>query len=172
MYDPKTGKYTPYQTCFGSHHLQFGYDANETLWTSGARDVAGWINTKLLDETGDIKKAQGWSPFILDTSGDGKRGEYTQPGKPEEPGKDKRIAGGFYAVMPSPVDGSVWGTFRGCPGSVVRFVPGADPTHTGLAEIYHVPMPGFGPRGGDIDKQGVVWVSLASGHMGAFDRRK
>lgn len=172
MYDPKTGKYTPYQTCFGSHHLQFGYDANETLWTSGARDVAGWINTKLLDETGDIKKAQGWSPFILDTSGDGKRGEYTQPGKPDEPGKDKRIAGGFYAVMPSPVDGSVWGTFRGYPGSVVRFVPGSDPTNTGLAEIYHVPMPGFGPRGGDIDKQGVVWVSLASGHMGAFDRRK
>jgi hypothetical protein len=30
MYDPKTGKYTAYQTCFGSHHLQFGYDANET----------------------------------------------------------------------------------------------------------------------------------------------
>ena len=32
-------------------------------------------------------------------------------------------------------------------------------------------MPGFGPRGGDIDKQGVVWVSLASGHLGSFDRR-
>jgi len=30
MYDPKTGKYTPYLTCFGSHHLQFGYDPNET----------------------------------------------------------------------------------------------------------------------------------------------
>src|SRR5260221_490205 len=34
MYDPKTGKYTPYQTCFGTHHLQFGYDANETVWAS------------------------------------------------------------------------------------------------------------------------------------------
>src|SRR5258707_15432132 len=33
-------------------------------------------------------------------------------------------------------------------------------------------MPGFGPRGGDIDSQGVVWVTLASGHMGSFDRRK
>jgi hypothetical protein len=31
---------------------------------------------------------------------------------------------------------------------------------------------GFGPRGGDIDSQGVVWVSLASGHIGSFDRRK
>ena len=33
-------------------------------------------------------------------------------------------------------------------------------------------LPGFGPRGGDIDSKGVVWVSLASGHMGSFDRRK
>ena len=33
-------------------------------------------------------------------------------------------------------------------------------------------MPGFGVRGGDIDRQGVVWVSLASGHIGGFDRRK
>ena len=172
MYDPKTQKYTAYQTCFGSHHLQFGYDANETLWMSGSANVAAWINTKLLDETGDIKRAQGWSPFVLDTSGDGKRGEYTEPGKPSEPGKDRRINGNFYAVMPSPADGSVWGTFRGFPGAVARFVPGSDPMNTGITEVFNVPMPGFGPRGGDIDKQGVVWVSLASGHMGAFDRRK
>ena len=33
-------------------------------------------------------------------------------------------------------------------------------------------MPGFGPRGGDIDSKGVVWVSLASGHLGSFDRSK
>jgi len=33
-------------------------------------------------------------------------------------------------------------------------------------------MPGFGPRGGDIDSKGVVWVSLASGHIGSFDRAK
>ena len=33
-------------------------------------------------------------------------------------------------------------------------------------------MPGFGIRGGDIDKQGVIWASLASGHLGSFDRRK
>jgi len=33
-------------------------------------------------------------------------------------------------------------------------------------------LPGFGPRGGDIDNNGVFWVSLASGHLGSFDRRK
>ena len=35
-----------------------------------------------------------------------------------------------------------------------------------------MPAPGFGPRGGDIDKDGVFWISLASGHLGSFDRRK
>jgi hypothetical protein len=27
-------------------------------------------------------------------------------------------------------------------------------------------------RGADVDRQGVVWVSPGSGHMGSFDRRK
>src|SRR6201986_3135131 len=111
MYDPKTGKYTAYQTCFGSHHLQFGYDAKEKLWmsTGGGGGNVGWINTKMLDETGDIEKSQGWTALVLDTNGNGQRDEYTEPGKPQEPGKDMRIGATFYAVMPSPTDGSVWG---------------------------------------------------------------
>jgi hypothetical protein len=172
MLDPKTGQYTYVDTCFGSHHLQFGYDANETLWTSGGGPVVGWVNTKMLDETGDIAKSQGWTPLILDTSGNGKRDEYVEANQPVDPNKDKRIIAGFYAVMPSPVDGSIWGSYRTNPGAVVRLVPGANPTETALAEIYNVPMPGFGIRGADIDRQGVVWVSLASGHLGSFDRRK
>ena len=43
---------------------------------------------------------------------------------------------------------------------------------TNLGEIYNVPLPGFGVRGADIDRDGVVWVSLGSGHLGQFDRRK
>jgi streptogramin lyase len=169
--DPKTMKYTFVDTCFGSHHLQFAYDADNTLWTSGAGPVAGWINTKVFDETGDAAKAQGWAPFVLDTSGNGKLDAYTEPGKPAEDGKDMRVTGGSgsYAVMPSPADGSIWytvGVFAG-KGGVMRFDP-----KTKLAEQYNVPMPGFGPRGGDIDSKGVVWVSLASGHIGSFDRRK
>jgi streptogramin lyase len=172
MYDPKTGTYTAYQICFGSHHLQFGYDGSETLWFSsgGGGGAVGWLDTKMLDETGDIAKSQGWTPLVLDTNGNGKRDAWTEPGKPQEPGKDMRIAGNFYAVMPSPVDGSVWGAIRGNPGSIVRIDPTKDKLKP-LSERYNVPLPGFGPRGGDIDKQGRVWVSLASGHMGVFDRR-
>jgi len=172
MFDPKTREYTFVDTCFGTHHLQFGYDANDMLWTSGGGPVVGWVNTKMLDETGDIGKSQGWTALILDTSGNGKRDDYVEPNQPVDPTKDKRIVSSFYAVMPSPVDGSIWGSTFGYPGSIVRLVPGPNPPATALAEIYNVPPPGFGARGADIDKQGVVWVSLASGHLGSFDRRK
>ncbi|PYN24602.1 MAG: hypothetical protein DMD99_10620, partial [Candidatus Rokuibacteriota bacterium] len=172
--DPKTKKYTFVDTCFQTHHLQFGYDANDTLWTSGGGPVVGWVNTKMFDETGDAARSQGWTAFVLDTNGNGKRDEYVEPDQPVDPTKDKRIGGGFYAVMPNPVDGSIWGSVGvfGGTAAVVRLVPGANPPATALAEIYNVPKPYFGIRGADIDKQGVVWASMGSGHIGSFDRRK
>ena len=51
MYDPKTKKLTHISTCFGTHHLMFAEDANNTLWTSGGGQVVGWLNTKMFDET-------------------------------------------------------------------------------------------------------------------------
>jgi hypothetical protein len=172
VYDPKTKKYLFVDTCFGTHHPQFGFDANDTLWTSGGGPVVGWVNTKMFDATGDSAKSQGWTAFILDTNGNGKRDAYVEPNQPVDPTRDKRVVAGFYAVMPSPVDGSVWGSYRANPGAVVRVAPGSNPPQTALTEIYNVPLPGFGPRGADIDKKGVVWVSLASGHLASFDRRK
>ena len=172
IFDPKTNQYTFVDTCFQTHHLQFGYDANDTLWTSGGGPVVGWINTKMLDQTGDVGTSQGWTPLIIDTNGNDRRDDYVEPNQPVDPKKDTRIVAGFYAVMPSPVDGSVWGTSFAYPGAVVRLVPGDNPSQTALAEIYRIPTPAFGPRGADIDRKGVVWVSLASGHLGSFDRRK
>ena len=79
MFDPKTKKYTFVDTCFSTHHLQFGYDANDTLWTSGGGPVVGWLNTKMFDETGDAAKSQGWTALVLDTNGNGKRDAYIEP---------------------------------------------------------------------------------------------
>jgi hypothetical protein len=107
--------------------------------------------------------------------GDGGRGQdrWTEPGEPLDPTLDARVPNGFYAVMPEPRGDAVWGSnaFR-YPGSITRLVPGGDPPRTSLAEVYVPPLPGFGVRGADIDKNGVVWVSLGSGHLGEFDRRK
>ena len=94
MLDPKTMKYSFVDTCFGTHHPQFGYDANDTLWLSGTGPVAGWVNTKTFDETGDAAKSQGWSPFVLDTNGNGKRDDYVEPDQPVDAAKDKRIVPG------------------------------------------------------------------------------
>ena len=73
----------------------------------------------------------------------------------------------------SPADGSVWGTVLGYPGrrrarrvrARIRPTP-RSPRSTSRR------CPGYGPRGGDIDRNGVVWASLASGHLASFDRRK
>ena len=170
MYDPKTGKITLINTCFGTHHLQFGFDSNDTLWTSsgGAGNVVGWFNTKMFDETGDEQKSQGWTAVVLDTDGTGKRAP-----------DDKQLNVSFYGIAPSPVDGSIWGSVRGFPGAIVRINPGDNPPATALSEVYELPwndpsqpVHAYGPRGMDIDSNGVVWVPLSSGHLGSFDRRK
>jgi hypothetical protein len=175
MYDAKTGKFTLISTCFPTHHLQFAEDANQTLWTSAggpAAGVVGWFNRKMFDETGDEEKSQGWTALILDTNGNGKRDDYVEPDQPVDPTKDKRISAAFYGVAPNPGDGTVWGSVLGFPGAIVRLNPGDNPPATALSEIYEPPFPGYSPRGMDIDRNGVVWASLASGHLGSFDRRK
>jgi hypothetical protein len=176
VYDPATKKLTHIETCFGTHHLMFAEDANHTLWTSGGGQVVGWLNRKMFDETGDVQKSQGWTALIMDTNGNGRRDAYVEPNDPVDPAKDKRFGAAFYSVAPAP-DGAIWGTVLGYPGQVVRLVPGSNPPETALAEVYEPPFtdkvrPGFSPRGGDVDRNGVFWAALASGHLASFDRRK
>ncbi|MEX2473485.1 MAG: carboxypeptidase regulatory-like domain-containing protein [Gemmatimonadota bacterium] len=176
VWEPATKELTHVGTCFSTHHLMFAEDEDHTLWTSGGGPAIGWLNTRVFDETGDETLAQGWTPLVLDTNGNGRRDAWVEPGKPADPTMDTRITSGYYAVSPAP-DGSVWGSSLGYPGAVLRLVPGDDPTHTALVERYELPLDetgrpveGFSPRGMDIDRNGVAWVALASGHMGRFDR--
>ena len=178
MYDPASKKVTPIDTCFGTHHLNFAEDNTDTLWFCGGGPVVGWFNTKVYQQTGDEKQAQGWTALVLDTNGNGKRDAYVEPDQPMDPAKDKRINAPYYGVAPSPVDGSIWGSVTGFPGAVARLVPGANPPQTALAEYYELPMrdgkpvAAYSPRGMDVDREGVVWIGTASGHLVSFDRRK
>jgi len=176
VYEPKTGKITLIRTCFPTHHLVFAEDANNTLWTSAGgpqSGVIGWLNRKMFDETGDEVRSQGWTALILDTNGNGKRDEdYVEPNQPVDPAKDKRIVAAFYGIGVNPNDGTIWGTVLGFPGYVIRLDPGSNPPATALAEVFEPPLPGYGPRGMDIDRRGVVWTPLSSGHMASFDRKK
>jgi hypothetical protein len=177
VYDPKTRQLSHISTCFGTHHLMFAEDANHTLWTSGGGQVVGWLNRKMWDETKDEAKSQGWTALIMDTNGNGRRDAAVEPDGAADAAKDRRYGGAFYSVAPAP-DGSVWGTQLGFPGAAIRLNPGSNPPETALAEVYElplrdgVPIEGFSPRGGDVDRNGVYWAALASGHLASFDRRK
>ena len=200
VYDPKTKQISLIDTCYGTHHLLFAEDANNTLWTSGGGGggVVGWLNTKVWDQTHDAAKAQGWTALVLDTNGNGKRDPYedveqsvaTAPSGESlgtsaaiqhiasDPKKDTRLNAGFYGVAIG-ADGSIWGSVVGFPGGLVRLTPGSNPPETTMAEYYEVPwnnpkakVQGFSPRGMDVDRNNVAWVALGSGHLASFDRRK
>jgi hypothetical protein len=199
VYDPATGQTAMIDTCFSTHHLLFAEDANNTLWTSsgGGGGVVGWLNTKVWDQTHDAAKSQAWTALVLDTNGNGKRDPYVEAEQKvltapsgESLGtsaainstagadKDTRLNAAFYAIAIAP-DGMVWGSVLGFPGGIVRLNPGSNPPETALAEYYEVPwnnpkapVQGFSPRGMDVDRNGVAWVALGSGHLASFDRRK
>ena len=194
-YDPKTGQFVLVDTCYSTHHLQFANDDDGTLWMSGSDQVIGWVNTKMYDKTGNEQVSQGWCPTVVDTNGDGRvtrpwnlpnvsRANITTPtGQPLDPKLDTQFTGFAYGIVPSPVDDSVWIARRQpTPGSIVRLDCGRNPPETCKAEVYEPPFQqrrldagnwGYGPRGIDVDRNGVIWTALAgSGQLASFDRRK
>ena len=198
-YDPRTGQFTMVDTCFGTHHLQFAHDENQTLFVSRPNsDVFGWIDAARLDETGDGQLAQGWCPTVVDTNGDGRitkpwneptvrRARFEEDAAAStyefDPGLDTRVVVGAYGIIVNPVDGSVWGAQDSYPGKIIRVVVGDDPPESCVAEVFEVPSErwdveangevGFMPRGLDVDRHGVIWTALAgSNHLASFDRTK
>ncbi|HET9361811.1 MAG TPA: hypothetical protein VFO58_18795 [Vicinamibacterales bacterium] len=166
-FDPNTRQFKQVNICFDTHHVQFAGDKDETLYGNGVFSGAiGWINTRILDETGDEAKAQGWCRGYHDLNQDGK----------VDPAVDRQIAVSvIYSVIPHPTDGTVWGAAPGpMPGKIIRIDP-----KTCVGEAYEPPFDpaagvvGYTPRGIDVDSNGVIWTALASsGHLASFDRRK
>jgi hypothetical protein len=178
MWDPKTQKSTTIDTCYTWGHVNI--DENDVIWSSfGPAGVEGWFDIKVWDKTHDEKLAQGWTAFIVDNNGNGKRDAgYTEPNQPADPTKDRRMNFTFYGDSPA-YDGSIWGTVQGVPGGLGRLVPGSHPPETAITEYYEVPWnnpnapkQGFAPRGLDVDSNNVAWTVLSSGQLASFDRRK
>jgi hypothetical protein len=176
-YDPETGEFALFDTCFTTHHLQFGYDEDETLWFNPliSSGYLGWLNTRMLEETGDEQASQGWCPLVIDTNGDGRITKpWNEPNQPFDPARDTRVGGQVYGVQPSPAPGEedvAWAAITNYPGYLARMTRGDNPPETCITELYRVPEPGYGPRGLDVDRNGVVWTALAgSSHMASFDR--
>ena len=116
---------------------------------------------------------------MVDTNGNGKRDAYTEPGEPHDPNKDMRINAGFYGVAPDPGGRLDLGLVGGFPRRDCAACTRSQSAGNGARRIYQppiddpkAPMHGYSPRGMDIDRNGVVWTVLASGHFASFDRRK
>ena len=189
-YEPDTQKFVMIDTCYGTHHLQFAEDEHDTLYFSGGGQVIGWIDTQLYDETGDEQRSQGWCPTVLDTNGDGtistpwnepdRRGGYENL----DTTLDTRVVVGSYGIIGDPTDDkAVWISSTRFPGRLARLHVGDNPPETCVTEMYEVPSvldpnvpkekTGFGSRGIDIDRNGVVWTALSgSSHFASFDRAK
>jgi hypothetical protein len=180
MYDPATGEWALIPTCFGTHHLVFSEDGTHTLWFSGGGGQMGWFNSSIFEETGDVAAAQGWTPFVLDTNGNGVRDPNpVGADDPVDPARDKIMALNNYSVSISPVDGSIWGSVRAFPGGVLRVIPGENPERTAITQYYQLPyfdedapIKAHSIRGADIDRNGVMWAGVQSGHIASFDVRK
>ncbi|NKB33887.1 MAG: carboxypeptidase regulatory-like domain-containing protein [Pseudomonadales bacterium] len=193
-YDPATEDFGLIDTCFGTHHLQFGFTDDRMLYFSGGGDVIGWINTRIWDETQDEKLSQGWCPMVVDTNGDGVITKpWNQPvgalrsqnegGGGErledfDPSLDTRMSPGSYGVIVDPVSNVAWGAGTEFPGRIYRMDIGDNPPETCITEVYELPVidgqiPAFGPRGLDVDNNGIVWTALSgSSHLASFDRSK
>lgn len=191
VFDPKTGKFELIYTCFGTHHLQFS-DKQDMLYFSGGGATIPWVNVKVWEQTKDEKASMGWCPTVVDTNGDGRITKpWNEPvggGRAQNEGggggllgtfdrtRDTRVNAGSYGVIVSP-DDAVWSAGTGYPGRLVRLEVGSNPPETCKSEIYTVPddkaVLHFGPRGLDVDRNGVIWVALSgSGGFASFDRRK
>ena len=130
---------------------------NNTIW-SGGGGLVGWVNTKVLDETHDAGKAQGWTALIVDTNGNGKRDAYVEPNEPVDPAKDKtdrrqllrrdgeparRLGLGLGARVPGR------GRARGSRIESAGDGDGGNLEVPGMTEA----SAGFSPRGMDVDRE-------------------
>jgi hypothetical protein len=178
-YDPARREFVLIDTCYSTHHLQF--DKKGVLWLSGDLTVVGWFDPSRFDpnDPNSVARAQGWSTVIVDSNGDG---------VPDTP-----LVGFHYGIVPNPADGSIWTgvlpvtsvgdggepAASAFPGRIERYDP-----LTGRHEAYEPPsvadpnlppgtVTGHGPRGIDVDKNGLIWTALGgSGHLASFDRSK
>ncbi len=174
MYDPKTKQFTMVDTCFAADHNKF--DEKDSL-VFGQNSAIGWVDTATFDKTHDAAASQGWCPAVLDTNGDGKITEWTEPNEAVDPKKDHRINFGCYSDAINPKDGSIW-----CSGigehdtTLVRLERGLNPPQTCKAEVYVPPpdkmrIPGSG--GVAIGSDGSVWQNWRGSHeILKFDRSK
>lgn len=176
MYDPKTKQFSEVDTCFTADHNQITRDG---IMYFGMNNAIGWLDLNAYEKTKNAETSQGWCPAVLDTTGDGRIGEFTKVKEPIDPSKDRQVPFSCYSVSINPKDGAAW-----CSGigpndnKLVRLERGNNPPATCKGEVFEAPPsgvtpPAYGTGGIHVDRNGVVWQNWrGSGHLSSFDRSK
>ena len=174
-FDTKTEQFTPIDTIYATHHLQF--DQQGRLWTSSLQaNVLGMFITKEFDpnragETESVAQ-RAWVEVDPNT-------------------KQAVTGGGGYGIMVNPVDGTVWrahpAIIGGSAYSGYQDRPGHPAAAGGVTTDrdgnkltkfdpktmqfthYPLPPPAVGPKGIDATTDGMIWFATASGHLGRFN---
>jgi hypothetical protein len=101
-----------------------------------------------------------------------------------DPKLDTLTTMGSYGMVPDSKNKHVvWFAWQPFPGRIARLDVGDNPPETCITEVYEVPSTldpkvphdktGFGPRGMDVDRNGLAWTALSgSGDFARFDRSK
>ena len=170
-------------TCFTTHHLQFAFDADNTLWTSsgGAAERGGRMaeHEKVSGDRRRRRRRRAGRRWCSTPTATARATPMSSPTSRSIPARTNGwlpASTASRSARPTARSGRVRSAI---PGHVVHLIPGAHPPETALTEIFEVPaddpkapMHGYSPRGMDVDSNGVVWMPLASGHFASFDRRK
>jgi len=156
-FDPNTETFYLINTCGGTHHLAIDPD-DQCVWLSGDSNVL-----------------HRWCPTGPPNVGTYDFWEITRDNIDGTP-----RPGFLYGINVAP-DGTVWAATPGHRGRIIHFDPDCDRGALGLPPRasstgdmgctfeYVPPAPGAGPRGIDIDTNGVVHTGLGgSGHLGIF----
>ena len=166
MYDPKTKKLTHISTCFGTHHLMFAEDANNTLWTSGGGQVVGWLEHE--DVRRDRRRGERRRAGRRSSSTPTATASATRTSSRTSRSIRRRTsatAAAFYAVAPAP-DGSIWGSVARLPrrGRAPR-ARAANPPETALAEVYEPPFDNAEAAKRRASRR-AAWTSIATASRG------
>ena len=73
------------------HTVCLGHDKENSPRIRGTCPVAGWLHTKILDQTGNVAWPQGWKPCVLDIHGEGILRDVVNAQGKTDPSKDKLI---------------------------------------------------------------------------------
>ena len=175
MYDPKTKKFTLINTLFPARIIShFAADKNDTLWFSsgvGGRCDRLDQHASMFDKTGDEAKSQMLVALHRSTpTATASATSGCSPIRSVDPRRTSASPPASTGVAVSPADrfgvGDPCVAFPGGSCAMSAYDPPKRQTLRSLT--IRAIVRGYGPRGSDIDRNGVFWVALASGHLGEF----